>query len=80
MCLMNIASGEIKSSGIIICPSSAQKDEFYSSCEPLKTKILANEFEKMNELDGQNIDPTDFISPEAIFRIPSATFTSFAII
>jgi hypothetical protein len=54
MCIMKKASGAIKSVGVGLGGNAAKKTaEFYSACESLKTKILANEFGKMNELEGQ---------------------------
>jgi hypothetical protein len=54
MCLMNKTSGEIKSVSTGLGGNAAKKTtEFYASCESVKTKILANEFGRMNELDGQ---------------------------
>ncbi len=54
MCVMKKTSGYIKSVGAGLGGNAAKKTaEFYSACESLKTKILANEFGKMNELDGQ---------------------------
>jgi hypothetical protein len=54
MCIMKNSSGAIKSVGAGLGGNAAKKTaEFYSTCEPLKAKILANEFGKMSELDAQ---------------------------
>jgi len=54
MCIMKKASGTIKSVGSKFAGTAGKKTaEFYSTCESLKTKVLADEFGKMNELDGQ---------------------------
>ena len=54
VCIMKKASGDIKSVGARFAgPAAKRTAEFYAGCQALQTKILADEFGKMNELDGQ---------------------------
>jgi hypothetical protein len=52
--ILKISTGKIQSVGALLESGVAKKTaEFYGSCEAAKTKVLAGEFGKMNELAGQ---------------------------